>query len=222
MLNNKLHFSPSNNMKFGVLFFVAFILCCGIYVKLILPLSNDRTTMTNKLALANTRLAALQTFAGQNQDYDSLLKIQNMKVAAAKKKIPDVVAVPELVGEYNKIAEQANVNLISVKPDKASKEKTYFKMPITVTLEGDYFRLITFLQQVDTGDRFVTLDSTKFSSTKSGNNLTMDARFIVYCLHDIVGASNGKTAGKSGAATGAVDAKKSIQQRDTQTRKALK
>ena len=218
---NKMHLSLSNNMKFGLLFFFSFILCCVIYVKLILPISNDRVTMANKLTMANTRLAALQTFAGQNQDYDSLLKIQNMKVAAAKKKIPDIVAVPELVGEYNKIAEQAKVNLISVKPDKGIKEKNYFKLPITVTIEGDYFRLITFLQQVDNGDRFVTLESTKFSSSKAGNNLTMDARFVVYCLQNIIGAPTSKTTSKSGAATGAVDAKKSIQQRDAQTRKAM-
>lgn len=218
---NKLNFSLSDNAKFGLLFFLSIILCCGIFIQLILPISNDRVKLNNRLVLANHNLAALQTFAGQNQDYDSLVKIQNLKIAAAKKKIPDTVAVPELIGEYNKIAEQTQVSLVSVKPDKQIKSKTYTSMPITVTVEGDYFRLITFLQQVDNGDRFVTLDGAKFSSSKNGNNITVEARIVVYCLQSAAGAPTGKEANKSSAATGAIDAKNRLKQRDDQTRKSL-
>ncbi len=218
---SKLHFSLSNNVKYGILFFLAVLVCIGIFLKVIWPISIDRTEVNNKLVLANTRLATLQTFAGQNQDYASLVKIQKVKVAAAMKKIPDTVSVPELVGEYNKIADQAQVNLLSVKPGRGTKKSNYISMPITVTVEGDYFRLITFLQQVDNGDRFVTLDSTKFSSAQAGKAVTMDATFVVFCLKDVIGAQVTNSKGKSPAATGAIDAKKDIQKRDAQTRKAM-
>ena len=215
---SKLHFTLSTNVKYGILFVGSLIFCVGIYIYAIAPIVRDRIEMTNKLAVANMQLAALQTFAGQNQDYAALQKIQNMKIAAAQKKIPDTVSVPELIGEYNKLSEQTQVSLLSVKPDKVTKGKTYISMPITVTVEGDYFRLITFLQQVDNGDRFVNLSSAKFAGSKLGTDVKMEARLIVYCLKNVVGAPAGQ--GKA-THTEVKDAKGSIQRRDAQNRQAL-
>ena len=95
----------TDNMKYIIGLFAVILLAIICIIFLIVPLNRDRNALVNKLTEENKRLAVLQTFAGQNQNYDALVKIQNMKVAAAHKKIPDTVSVEELLNEYNKIAE---------------------------------------------------------------------------------------------------------------------
>jgi len=180
--------APSENVKYGILFFITLIACIFIYIFVITPLSKDRTALANKLTIENTKLAALQTFAGQNQNYEALLKIQKAKVEQARKKLPDTVAVPDLISEYNKLAENNNIFLKSLKPDQAVKVGQVFEMPVEMTLQGDYFKIITFLQQVENGERFVTLQGTEFDADKSGQDLNMKAKFTVYALKNVLGA----------------------------------
>lgn len=183
-----LNFNLSDNAKYGIGFFLAlvFSVCCLIFI--IFPLYRDNQVEKNKLLQANVKLATLQTFATQNQDYAALVKIQEMKMAEARKKLPDGVSVPELIAEYSKIADAAGVQLQGVTPGKTSKLGTAIALPISVDLEGDYFKLITFLQQVENGDRFVLVQGADYNAEKTGENLKMKAKFVVYALKKVDGA----------------------------------
>lgn len=159
--------------------FFAFLL----YMQFISPLRDDTQKVESQLLQANTRLAAIQTFAGQNKDYDSFLKIQTLKVEEAKKKLPDTVTIPELVAEYSKLAMVNKVVLESLKPPTDVKQDKggAFAVPLKLTLSGDYFNLVEFLQQVEKGTRFTMIQSVDFSSDGKGA-LKMNADFVVYSL----------------------------------------
>ncbi|MEG1726279.1 MAG: type 4a pilus biogenesis protein PilO [Acidaminococcaceae bacterium] len=161
----------------GLIFFLV------ISLEVVFPLRVDIANNDNALLQAESQLAALQTFAGQNQDYESLLKIQGLKVAEAKKQLPDLVTAPELVAEYSQLAEANGVRLLTLNlPTETKKIKTYFALPIKMSLGGDYFKLIAFLQQVETGTRFVKLEGADFTADDKDGSLKMDASFVVYAL----------------------------------------
>lgn len=94
---SKLEFTPSENAKYGIYFVIILIGCIMLYFQTIRPLSIERAALDAKI-LANTQLLNYK-LATQNQDYDALLKIQNLKLAQAKK-LPDKIAVPDLISEY--------------------------------------------------------------------------------------------------------------------------
>jgi len=207
----------TDNMKYIIGLFAVILLAIICIIFLIVPLNRDRNALVNKLTEENKRLAVLQTFAGQNQNYDALVKIQNMKVAAAHKKIPDTVSVEELLNEYNKIAEATGVQLLGVAPGKATKGANVFSLPINVSLQGDYFKLITFLQQVENGDRFVTVQSAEYDAQALGADLKMKASFVVYALKKVEGAPLEANKKNDAAA-----AKQSVAQRDAAVKQAIK
>ena len=154
-----------------------------VSMQFIIPLRDDTAKIENRLLQANTRLAAVQTFAGQNKDYDAFLKIQTLKLEEVKKKLPDTVTIPELVAEYSKLAMVNKVTLESLKPPTEVKQDKggAFAVPLKLTLSGDYFNLVEFLQQVEKGTRFTTIQSVDFSSDGKGS-LKMNAEFVVYAL----------------------------------------
>ena len=115
-----------------------------VTMQFISPLRDDTSKVETQLLQTNTRLAAIQTFAGQNKDYDAFLRIQTLKVEEAKKKLPDTVTVPELVAEYSKLAMVNNVVLESMKPPTEIKQDKggAFAVPLKLSLSGDYFNLV--------------------------------------------------------------------------------
>ena len=173
----------SLNTRYLILLMLAVFFAFLLYMQFISPLRDDIQKVETQLLQANTRLAAIQTFAGQNKDYESFLKIQTLKVEEAKKKLPDTVTIPELVAEYSKLAMVNKVVLESLKPPTEVKQDKggAFAVPLKLTLSGDYFNLVEFLQQVEKGTRFATIQSVDFSSDGKGA-LKMNADFVVYAL----------------------------------------
>lgn len=183
----------SENTKYLLLFLVTLLTVVLLFVEVIFPLQAENTQKERDLQLANARLAQLQTFAGQNQDYEALAKLQNLKLAEAKKKLPDYVTVPELMAEYSKLADVNGVKLESIQPSKISKENNIFVLPLKITVSGDYFKMVEFLQQIETGTRFVTLRGASFNGEKAGNIKT-SADFVVYSLQGNTPATKNKGA----------------------------
>ena len=173
----------SLNTRYLVLLILAAFFAFMVSMQFISPLRDDTAKVETQVLQANTRLAAIQTFAGQNKDYDAFLKIQTLKVEEAKKKLPDTVTIPELVAEYSKLAMVNKVTLESLKPPTEVKQDKggAFAVPLKLTLSGDYFNLVEFLQQVEKGTRFATIQSVDFSSDGKGS-LKMNADFVVYAL----------------------------------------
>lgn len=173
----------SLNTRYLILLMLAVFFAFLVYMQFISPLRDDTQKVETQLLQTNTRLAAIQTFAGQNKDYEASLKIQTLKVEEAKKKLPDTVTIPELVAEYSKLAMVNKVVLESLKPPTEVKQDKggAFAVPLKLTLSGDYFNLVEFLQQVEKGTRFTTIQSVDFSSDGKGA-LKMNADFVVYAL----------------------------------------
>jgi Tfp pilus assembly protein PilO len=193
LMRSNFELTPSENSKYGIYFVVVMFACIMLYFGTIRSLSIDREALSSKMSLANTQLAELQTFVAQNQDYDALLKIQNLKLEQTKKKLPDRVSVPDLVGAYSKLADANGITLMALTPKNYTKVGIAFGLPLEMKLLGDYFNLINFLQQVENDDRFVNLQSTKFSVQKDGK-LELTANFVVYALHDEVDATGANAA----------------------------
>lgn len=212
---SKLNVNLSENAKYGAFFAIALLLCAAVFVLIIRPLQNDRATIATQILQANTRLAKLQTFASQNQDYDSLLKIQKLKLEQAKKKLPDTVALPELIAEFTKLSDANGISLTSIVPLQSVKVGTAYGLPVNMTLSGDFFRMVNFLQQVENGDRFVTLQGTKFTVEQDGN-LEMTANFLFYATKPLGGKDAKADGQKKGANSGFKEAKEAKTARDAQ------
>ncbi|HIU64357.1 MAG TPA: type 4a pilus biogenesis protein PilO [Candidatus Avacidaminococcus intestinavium] len=173
----------SPEMRSVLLLLLAVIVAILVYAQFILPLTLEKENFDNQILMENTKLAAIQTFADKNANYEAYLHKKTLELEVSKQQLPDTVTIPELVAEYSTLAEQTTVVLETLKPPSAVKadKAGLFVIPIKVTLTGDYFNLVKFLQQVEMGKRFTSIQSVDFTANEQGV-LTMDADFIVYSL----------------------------------------
>ena len=97
----------SENSKYSLLL-LGFGTCCLFFVVLYIlqPLREDVQKNEQELTQAQQRLASYQTFAEQNKDYNAFAAKQEGYLAEAKKLLPDIVTVPELVQEYSNLSKE--------------------------------------------------------------------------------------------------------------------
>ena len=173
----------SPNTRYLLILLLSLSVSILIYMQFILPLGLDKQKLDNDLLQMNTKLALVQTFAGQNQNYENSLHIRTLQLEVSKRKLPDTVTVPELVTEYDTLAQANGITLDSLKPPNEAKtdKSSMYAIPVKLTLSGDYFNLIRFLQQVETGERFTTIQGVDFTSDDKGI-LKMNADFVVYAF----------------------------------------
>lgn len=181
---NKIDFNPSENVKYLLYFLATLAICIAVFIMAVFPLGNDKTRINAQMQQANTKLAALQTFAAQNHDYDAFLKIQNAKIADAQKKLPDKIILLELISELQKLSLAHDVQITSIKPNKLDHVKDYYALSVDINMNGDYFHMINFLQQLENNTRFTVLQGAKLGSRNDVNpSLNMTVSCVVYSLN---------------------------------------
>ena len=150
---------------------------------------------------AQQRLASYQTFAEQNKDYNAFAAKQEGYLAEAKKLLPDIVTVPELVQEYSNLSKECGIQFKSVKPPSGNLKQVNgaYEVPLNISISGNYYKMVEFLQKVENGARFAKLNKASVNTIKENDvsgNLDMTAEFTVYSLKDALGKMNtGEKAG---------------------------
>lgn len=150
---------------------------------------------------AQQRLASYQTFAEQNKDYNAFAAKQEGYLAEAKKLLPDIVTVPELVQEYSNLSKECGIQFKSVKPPSGNLKQVNgaYEVPLNISISGNYYKMVEFLQKVENGTRFAKLNKASVNTVKENDasgNLDMTAEFTVYSLKDALGKMNTGAAGE--------------------------
>ena len=202
----------SENSKYSLLLLGSVLLLVFVVLYIMQPLREDiqKNEQEQYLQLkqradateaVQQRLASYQTFAEQNKDYNAFAAKQEGYLAEAKKLLPDIVTVPELVQEYSNLSKECGIQFKSVKPPSGNLKQVNgaYEVPLNISISGNYYKMVEFLQKVENGTRFAKLNKASVNTVKENDasgNLDMTAEFTVYSLKDALGKMNTGAAGE--------------------------
>ena len=191
----------SENSKYSLLLLGSVLLLVFVVLYIMQPLREDIQKNEQELTQAQQRLASYQTFAEQNKDYNAFAAKQEGYLAEAKKLLPDIVTVPELVQEYSNLSKECGIQFKSVKPPSGNLKQVNgaYEVPLNISISGNYYKMVEFLQKVENGTRFAKLNKASVNTVKENDasgNLDMTAEFTVYSLKDALGKMNTGAAGE--------------------------
>lgn len=201
----------SENSKYSLLLLAAVLLLVFVVLYIVQPLRGDIQKNEAELTQAQQRLASYQTFAEQNKNYSAFVAAQDARLAEAKKAMPDTVAVPVLVQEYADLSKTSGIQFQSVEPPtgKLKQNSGAYEIPLNITISGNYYKMVDFLQRVENGTRFSKLLKTNISAESDNSakaadgNVKITAEFTVYSLKDSLSAASARqtaSAEKTGTA----------------------
>lgn len=203
MSSNKM----SENGKYALFLLGAILLLVFVILQIVLPLRADIQKNEQTLTLSQQRLASYQSFAGQNKDYAAFAAKQEEYMAEAREALPDTVTIPELVKEYSDLTKAEGISFKSVEPPAANTLKQVngaYEVPLNISISGNYYKIVDFLQKVENGIRFAKLNEVSITTANNDKNkntgdLDMTAKFAVYSMKNVLG---NKANSKSGEKTG--------------------
>ncbi len=143
------------------------------------------------------RLTQLNTLKKQQQDLKNTYQIQQSKI----NKLPlyekefalsqsiDNKILTHLVGQnefsdllktLSQLSAQNNIELTTLKPEPEIKHSPYIAMPIRIDLNGDFWDLTRFLNQMDRLPKLITLQEMSFTSKPNTHRVFLKAKAIAY------------------------------------------
>ncbi len=119
------------------------------------------------IAPKHHKAANLETQIQAAQQQLSAARLAVAKAKSAERPVlqaalPSELQMPQILDQLNAMANRAEVTLDSVTPSAAVVGTGYYEVPLTVTVEGRYFEVKTFLQLVR--NRVTVKDSQLYAS----------------------------------------------------------
>ncbi|HBS60038.1 MAG TPA: hypothetical protein DEA44_12300 [Firmicutes bacterium] len=126
-----------------------------------------------RLALLNAQ-QALREMADPDEYYRQLRE-EDIRVRTL---LPDNEGIADLLVSLNNLSKGQNVWIGSIKQGAFVDRKTYYEIPLEITVTGTYPDLIKFINKLEHGPRFNSL--TKMAVRGEDYLLTMQLAMVVY------------------------------------------
>ena len=118
------------------------VLSAATWFTLIAPKQSKVQSLETTIKTAQSQLAQLTHNAAAVQKHavsESLL---------LNRALPSISSMPQIILQLSRIATEENVSLDSITPQTPVLYNGYQAVPITITLDGTFFKLEAFLQQL--------------------------------------------------------------------------
>lgn len=140
----------------------------------ITDLEKQRSAEEIKLQTAKTTLAMLE------EDKQNAAETE-AELVKLKKQIPMKPKLPEIVDQLQSMANDAGVNLVSIRPSNVAAKGQFGELQINITVEGSYTALVDFLSRIEGSQRTFKTSSIDIK-VKSYPDLTMNASLSAFVM----------------------------------------
>jgi len=219
MLDEKLNFK-NENVKYAVFLFLSILVFIVTLLLLVKPLQTANLEKEQQLVERQQRLAACQTFAAQHSDYDAYELEQKRRMEQSQTELPDYIEVPQVLRQCNHIAERTGTEIMSVKTPAVNtikQQNGVYTVPFSVVLKGGYYNTVDFLQSIENGERYASLQQVKVDGDEATGEVNVTAQLNMYCVKGVRGASSLPASGNGDEKTGL----ERVRERDRENMKAV-
>jgi hypothetical protein len=143
-MNRSTDFSPAKIAALLALTFL--VLGAATWLLLIQPKQSTANNLDSTIAATQAQLAKQTTThtPAARATHEHTLS----QTVISTRALPNLVAMPQILLQLSRIADEEHVTLVSVAPVAAVPYANYEALPLTVTLTGKFFGIQGFLQQL--------------------------------------------------------------------------
>lgn len=160
----KLSFEDQTLIIASVIAVVVFMIIHLIFIK---PHLNRLNQINPRLAALTGSVKAASRDAANLEAFKVNLKTLKSKVDFYGQKLPREKEIPSLLENLSKVAVNSDVKIVQIQPrDKYAKVagKMHLELPITVQAKCGYHQLGKFINQLETGSRFMKISGIKIKA----------------------------------------------------------
>jgi|CXWL01.1.fsa_nt_gi type IV pilus assembly protein PilO len=164
----------SNPVKYGGLAAVIVLLTIGNYFGLISDLEDTIVTQKAQQAQLELTLAEKQAIAQNLNEKRLEMDRLEQKLAEALTELPEKKDIDELLAQLNDVGRKSGLEISAIEPGAEASVGFYNKIPIKMTVQGNYHEIAMFMQEVANLRRIVNVSNIRLSMNTTANSLAGD------------------------------------------------
>ena len=127
-------------------------------------------------------------------------ELLEQRLAEALSELPEEKNIDELLGLFQDRAQKAGLEIATITPEPEKAEGFYARIPISMTVNGNFHEVATFFDSLGRLRRIVNVSDISMTTPKDvGGKLVVDAKFLVTTFMFVNQAKLPAGANKGGA-----------------------
>lgn len=160
--------------KFMLVCGVMLLIIMGFYFLICKPKALAVEALQSQLQQQRVTLGELRDIPDP-EDYQRQLREQE---ALVKSLLPDSEAITDLLVVLNALGKEQRVKIVGIKQNAFTDRKTYYEIPLEITVSGTYPDLLHFINKMEGLRRFNSI--CKIGVQADENLVTMQLSAVVY------------------------------------------
>lgn len=186
----------SNAVKFGGMAFVVVASVAANYFFFIEDLENRIAQNQQVLARLEQTLADKQEIAQNLNERRKEMDQLEQKLQEALTELPEQKEIDELLAQLNDVGKKSGLEISTITPLPESNASFFARIPIQMTVDGNYHEVAMFLQEVANMRRIVNVNNIRMKiAGRTGEKVILNSDFMATTFRFI---DNKGAAGKAG------------------------
>lgn len=148
-----------NQLKFGVMAGIVVALTAANYFMLIDPAETEILSLQQQQVVLEKTLAEKQEIAQNLNERRKEMDELERKLLAALSELPEKKDVDELLAQLNDIGKKSGLEISAVVPGAEVPAQFFARIPIKVSVSGNYHEVALFLQEISGLRRIVNVNN---------------------------------------------------------------
>lgn len=178
-LLDRLNKAP-NSLKFGGLIAVVVLLTAGNYFLFVsaedTAFANARQQRISLDAVLADKLYLAQNLPEKRKEFDKL----NADLQEALVHLPQAKDIDKLLADLNDVGRKSGLDISNITPQPESPDTSYVRIPIKMSVSGNYQEIALFLQEVGNMNRIVNVANIHLmgQGSKVGEKVVLNGDFM--------------------------------------------
>ena len=165
--------------KFGGLALAVVLICVANFFLEIQPIEEQIEGQKATQTQLDKQLADKQDIAQNLNERRREMDLLEQKLAEALTELPEKKDIDELLAQLNDIGKKAGLEISRVEPGGESNAAFFAKIPIRMSVTGNYHEIAMFLQEVANMRRIVNVNNIKLGSGSVRNDkVVLNSEFL--------------------------------------------
>lgn len=166
-------------VKIGIVFAVIGALTAANYFLLVTDVETQLTSLAGRQEAANRTLAEKQAIADNLVERRKEMDLLETRFQEALTQLPERKDIEELLAQLNDVGKKSGLEIGKVTPQAEAQEGFYARIPIAMTVAGNFHEIAMFMQEIANLRRIVNVSAIRLGGPKTNNEkVTLQAEFL--------------------------------------------
>lgn len=167
--------------KYLILLGIVVVTVGAFYYFIVQEKQTEIASLESQLQQLQVELEKAKAFAARYDEFKEELRLVDLKLKDALKKLPEGKDIPNLLDQINESVIDAGLTINLFQPAGQSEKEFYSEVPVQIDVEGGYHNFASFADVISKMERIVTLRDIRIAPQGGTNEgLQISCRAVTF------------------------------------------